>query len=382
MRPCILHVSADYPDAFQSAKTPVVRQLVEALSDCSRNIVLSINRVSRPDQEAVVCINDTFAIRYFSPPFGIFQSFFLNRLGDQIIKLLTLAGIAPDVVIGHKFTIESCLAWKISRHFKIRYVAAFMGNSDRKIFRLKPHYHRHYRRIAHGASAVVFPTFWCRDFFERRLHLKSRNTAGGVNIRVIPYISTELIRPVRSTPKNRRHFIVVCRLDVWRIKNLHRLIKAIASLRHESHDWKLDIVGAGSNKTISAIGQLIAKHGVADGVRLLGGMERNQIDTLLPNYSALVMPSYPESFGLVYLESLAQGVPIMTARHSGFDGFFANDFPGVVVQHDNVDAIKLGLQKLAQDGDIFRDIIARSSDEFHCFDRRSIVDNYRAALGV
>lgn len=35
-----------------------------------------------------------------------------------------------------------------------------------------------------------------------------------------------------------------------------------------------------------------------------------------------VMPSKPETFGLVYVEALSQGLPILYAKGEGFDGYF------------------------------------------------------------
>lgn len=381
MKRCVLHVSGDYPDRFQPEKTPVVQRLVDDLSVHCRNVIISINRVSTPAQEAIRRDGDLFSICYFSPPLGLFQAFFLDRLSKRIISLLDEHGINPDVAIGHKFTIESYVVWRVAKHLHIPYVAAFMGNSDRKIYRLKPHYWRRYRQIAREASGVVFPTMWCRDYFSlNKLVDQSVSVERGVH--VIPYISAEYLRPVSSQPVNVKHFVVVCRLDVWRIKNLHRLIEAIAVLRRESADWQLDIVGAGSLKAEAAVRGLITQSGAGAGVRMLGGKKREEIDALLPAYSAMVMPSYPESFGLVYLEALAQGVPVMTAKNSGFDGFFPEAFPGVVVPHDSIPAIVNGLRLLAENAADYRAIIAGANEEFAKFDRRVIVEQYRSLLGV
>lgn len=379
MNRCVLHVSGDYPDQFQAEKTPVIQRLVGELSGYCRNVVISINRVGTPDKESIKQDGDVFSVRYFSPPLGLFQTFFLDRLTRRIVALLDEHGVSPDIAIGHKFTIESYIVWRLAKNFRIPYVAAFMGNSDRKIYRLKPHYRRCYRQIAREASGLVFPTPWCRDYFsEKRLVDDAHAVERGVH--VIPYISADYLRPISSRPVNVKHFVVVCRLDVWRIKNLHRLIEAIATLRRESSDWQLDIVGSGSVKAEAAVRCLISKHGADDGVRMLGGKRREEIDGLLPAYSAMVMPSYPESFGLVYLEALAQGVPVMTAKNSGFDGFFPDAFPGVVVPHDSIPEIVKGLRLLAEKAADYRAVIAGANDELAKFDRRVIVERYRSLL--
>lgn len=374
MSRCILHLSADYPDTWSPNKTPVIQRLVQALSSSSRNVVISLNRSGDPRKVGWEWQGDVLAFRYFSPSMGMLQSFFLKRLARSLESALAEAGIRPDIIIGHKFTIESCLAWYLSARLGVPFVAAFMGNTDRKIYRLKPHYRPFFRHVAQAASALVFPTPWCQDYFLSRLGVTEKKA------HLLPYISTEFFRPIASTPVSPAHFVAICRLDVWRIKNLHRLLAAMAQLCRTEGDWRLDIIGAGSPAAESHLRDLVAKYRLAGVVSLLGGMGREQIDALLPRYGAMVLPSYPESFGLVYLEALAQGVPIMTARDSGFDGFFPEGFPGVAVPHDSIGAIAAGLVRLAEENTRFRDVIGGITG--HLFDRGHIVGEYKKILGV
>lgn len=378
MSRCILHISADYPDAWLPNKTPVIQRLVQDLSASSRNVVISLNRCGDLRQAGWERREDVFSFRYFSPPMGVFQSFFLKHLARSLQSVLAEAGIRPDIIIGHKFTIESCLAWHLSVRLGVPFVAAFMGNTDQKIYRAKPHYRPFFRRVAQAASALIFPTPWCRDYFLSRLAVAKSKS------HLIPYISMDSFLPVASTPVSPKHFVAICRLDVWRIKNLHRLLAAMAQLCRTGDGWRLDIIGAGSQAAEAHLRGLIGKHQLEGVVSLLGGMGREQIDALLPRYGAMVLPSFPESFGLVYLEALAQGVPIMTARNSGFDGFFPENFPGVVVPHESVDAIAAGLTRLAEENARFRAVIqAMALDRVGgLFDRELIVGEYKKILGV
>lgn len=378
---CILHVCVEYPDAFQSNKPLVIARLVEGLSAYALNIVVSLNRVNNPLDEEVRNEGNHWAIRYFSPPLGIMQSFYLDRLARRLVRLMADAGIRPTIMIGHKFTIESYICWRLWQRLKVPYVAGFMGNTDCKIFRAKPHYRRKYRNIAQQAKTLIFPAPWCERFFGERL----LRPAGVSEARqhLIPYISGESIYPTESKPSNTRRFITICRrLEYWRLKNLHRLIEAIAVARKSGGDWSLDIIGPGSASTEKKLKGFIMSHGVGEHIRLLGGMSREQIDSLLPDYCAMVMPSYPESFGLVYLEALRKGVPIMIAKGAGIDGFFPEHFPGVVVAHNRLEEIVQGLLTLSQQSDKFRRQIQSMTPEFRQFDRDAIISEYVHLLGL
>ena len=377
-QPCVLHICGDYPDAFRPNKTPVVMRLVEGLSVYARNIVISINRVNNPMDEAVRKEGNIWAIQYFAPALGFMQSTFLDRLARRLAGLLEEAELSPDMAIGHKFTIEGYLCWKLWHRLDIPYIACFMGNTDSKIFRVKPHYRKIFRNVAQEAKALVFPTPWCSRLFTKDLLQPAGIPENRAHL--IPYISVETLSPIRSSPVNARRFVTICRLDIWRLKNLHRLIKAIAILNQSDGDWSLDIIGPGSPAAQTKLTDLISSHALDQKVHLLGERSREQINSLLPGYCAMVMPSYPESFGLVYLEALERGVPIMTARGAGMDGFFPDQFPGVVVAHDQLEDIAQGLRTLSEKSKDFRERIQTIASEFRQFDRQSIISNYARLL--
>lgn len=371
---CVIHICADYPDCFRPRNTPVIARLVKGLRERGRQIVISISRVNRPGEEAVVIDGDDWAIRYFAPPLGIMHHLFLKRLANGILSLLAGRGVRADLFIGHKLTVESVVCMKLAKALQVPYVAAFMGNTDRKIFRAKPMMRRVFKEAAERASSLVFPTPWTQRYFERRLLRRAADTP--TKCHLIPYISDESGAPTTGSAGNSAQFVSIFRLDAWRLKNVERVIAALSRLRAGGKAWSLDIIGGGSARAVKGIEGVIRRHDASSFVRLLGEMNRDEIDKLLPEYCAMVLPSFPESFGLVYLEALRAGVPIMTARNAGLDGYFENAFPGVVVPHDSVSEIMTGLTTLSRDADLLRERIAQNRDNFEIFECHSIVKSY------
>ncbi len=64
-------------------------------------------------------------------------------------------------------------------------------------------------------------------------------------------------------------------------------------------------------------------------VRCIGHVAPADMGRTMERYGAMVLPSFPESFGLVYLEALAAGIPVMSSRGYALDGFFSAGWPGV-----------------------------------------------------
>jgi glycosyltransferase involved in cell wall biosynthesis len=232
--------------------------------------------------------------------------------------------------------------------------------------------------VANQASALVFPTPWTQRYFEIALHLGAGDCRFGRHL--IPYISGECVVPRMTSAPDHARFVSIFRLDAWRLKNVERVITALAKLREGGEAGTLDIIGGGSPKAVKAIERVIARHRASHYVRLLGEKNRTEIDCLLPEYCAMVLPSFPESFGLVYLEALTAGVPVMTARNAGFDGYFESAFPGVIVAHDNVTEIMEGLQTLSRDAGLLRKRIVQEEGSFGIFERDRIVRSYEKLI--
>ena len=53
------------------------------------------------------------------------------------------------------------------------------------------------------------------------------------------------------------------------------------------------------------------------------------------------MPSFPETFGLVYVEAMSQGLPIIYTKGQGIDGYFEDGKVGYPVNtKDSNDIVK------------------------------------------
>ncbi len=89
-------------------------------------------------------------------------------------------------------------------------------------------------------------------------------------------------------------------------KNLRRLVEAFGRLRAEGLEHRLVLAGADTGE-----GDALRD---APGVELTGYLGDADLDALLRGADALVHPSLYEGFGLVLVEAMARGVPVLAAR--------------------------------------------------------------------
>ncbi|MFW6015829.1 MAG: glycosyltransferase, partial [bacterium] len=68
-------------------------------------------------------------------------------------------------------------------------------------------------------------------------------------------------------------------------------------------------------------------------------MSKKDLMNMYRSADIFIMPSYNETFGLVYLEAMSQGLPIIYTINDGVDGYFRKGEVGYSVNPDNIDDI-------------------------------------------
>ncbi|MBA3328126.1 MAG: glycosyltransferase family 4 protein [Solirubrobacterales bacterium] len=122
-------------------------------------------------------------------------------------------------------------------------------------------------------------------------------------IRVIPN-APSLMDGDAPLPDDRPYLLAIG--DLRPKKNLRRLAEAYARLRAEGLEHRLVLAGADAGE-----GGALRD---APGVQVTGYLRDAELDALLRGADALVHPSLYEGFGLVLVEAMARGVPVLAAR--------------------------------------------------------------------
>ncbi|WOE28756.1 glycosyltransferase [Acinetobacter towneri] len=125
-------------------------------------------------------------------------------------------------------------------------------------------------------------------------------------------------------------------------KNLNQVFKACLSLHDSRKDFKLEFVGGSLNniKTLCGI------NSIPDWVSITEKI--NNKEDLLLKYresNILLVPSFLETLGMVYLEAISQGCFVIHSKNQGIDYLF-NDGFSYAVDPTNTQEISCLLDKL------------------------------------
>jgi glycogen(starch) synthase len=129
-------------------------------------------------------------------------------------------------------------------------------------------------------------------------------------------------------------------------KGAHVLIGALPKIRAQYHDAKIIIVGGGNKDHLIRQAHDL---GITQHVYFTGFIPD---DTLLRLYKVIdvaVYPSLYEPFGIVALEAMAAGVPVVVADAGGLREIVEHDVTGTVTWSGNNDSLAWGITRVLKD---------------------------------
>lgn len=172
-------------------------------------------------------------------------------------------------------------------------------------FLLEPYKRILLRRVLHRALVVVVPTDDYREIIGRRYAIAAER------IVVIPNGTSHRVAGSAKSLSGRRDkvkLLFVGRLSVQ--KNLPLLLDATAAYIRKHGDAELRIVGDGEER--SAVRSRIQQLGLGNSVTMLGPVRGDELEFIYASSDIFIMTSINESFGIVFIEAMAKGLPIVS----------------------------------------------------------------------
>jgi glycosyltransferase involved in cell wall biosynthesis len=204
------------------------------------------------------------------------------------------------------------------------------------------------RRLALRSAAAVWPV---SRWTAARVHALGVRKA---RLSIVPNTVDELrFRPGERSPELLRLYgiapgekvvLTVARLDAEEAyKGCDRVIEALPSL-----DGRVRYVIAGSGNDAARLQALATQLGVADRVTFAGFVPDAELPAHYRLADVFAMPSRGEGFGIVFLEAMASGVPVLGGNCDGTVDALAEGALGRLVDPGDVGAISEALGQLVR----------------------------------
>ncbi len=159
--------------------------------------------------------------------------------------------------------------------------------------------------------------------------------------------------PKTKSPLTSEHLISVGRLSPE--KGYLDLLKIYLDLKNKKCKWHLDIVGDGSERR--KLEKFIKDNNLEADVTLHGFKNSKEIEKLMHKASIYVMTSYTESFGIVLLEAMSNGLPCIAFDSAeGAKEVITSGRDGYLIKHRNFNAMEKKILDLTKDINIRKEL--------------------------
>jgi glycosyltransferase involved in cell wall biosynthesis len=128
-------------------------------------------------------------------------------------------------------------------------------------------------------------------------------------------------------------------------KNLMRLLGAVASIRADRRPML--VLPGYATAHEDELRARVAELGIADDVRLLGWIEKDELEGLYATADCFVFPSLLEGFGLPVLEAMSRGVPVACSDRGSL-AEVAGD-AAILFDPESVPAIASAIERVLSD---------------------------------
>ena len=230
-----------------------------------------------------------------------------------------------DIIHAHFTLPDGEAALKISKYFKVPLVTTIQATDlDITIHRNKQS-EKKVREVLKNAQAVITPTPRLQLQLERVFDISSSAIGYGVDIEST--ISNTSSHPLL---KNNNEIVIVSVSRLLKTKGIEYNIEAINLLKEKFGNIRYLIVGDGPEK--ERLEKIVKQKELEDIVIFTGKQSKKRTMEFIATSNIFSLPSWQETFGLVYLEAMINEKPVIGCEGQGFDGIITHNKNGFLAK--------------------------------------------------
>jgi glycosyltransferase involved in cell wall biosynthesis len=129
-------------------------------------------------------------------------------------------------------------------------------------------------------------------------------------------------------------------------KGIDTVLYALPTVRMFAPEVRYTVVGDGVDRP--RLERLATSLGVAPIVEFAGKVSEERLHQELGGADLFVLPSRKEGFGIVYLEAMAYGLPVIAGAHGGAPEVVAAGETGYLIEHGDVAALATAITSVVR----------------------------------
>jgi glycosyltransferase involved in cell wall biosynthesis len=281
----------------------------------------------------------------------------LSKIKGTLNILRILKEIKPDVAIGFYFPV--CL---LSLGLKIPTIQSEHTNYFRKGLSLGFNFRRFYINRLATRTTVLTQTDY--DFIKKKMS----------NVVIMP---NPISIPDYTYNSNDREKIILAvgRMNSWQVKGIDRLLHVWSLIAHKYPDWKLRIVGSGSEENFSYLKSLAEEKNTTNSVIWAGYIK--DMEAEYKTASIYTLTSRNEGFPMGLSEAMSYGCACVSFDiHTGPSVIINDGEDGYLIADGNTEAMAETIGKLIEDQELRETLGKRAMENMKRFSTEKIVDKW------
>lgn len=236
----------------------------------------------------------------------------------------------PDIIHAH-FTENGCMAVTLAEKEKIPLVIT-EHSSDMAREKISNQLIKYARKGYSAAEIVIAVSSYLACSIEKKT---------GICCKIVPnIISSDIFVQNEKKKKKKKKgcfgFVMTGNLIDGKCPQL--LLEAFACLYKKYPDICLGFIGSGKKK--KELETYVKRMGLEKAVRFYGVLSRTEIAKVYQEYDCFVLPSELETFGVVYIEAMAAGLPVIATRCGGPEDFVTDETGYLIAVNQKQELIK------------------------------------------
>lgn len=331
-------IFSEFPDINKPTYYSFIKTRVLALKDLCEVVIVKVNITDGSYNEKVSTIQeDGYQIKMINirkvkvPKIRVpLYDFLIKNQLDRLVK-----EINPDIIHVHFTSYYSWIVNKIAKKLNIPYCI-----TEHATFFEDKINHKYYgprmKMALHEANTVISVSNPLRKIMEKYIHRE---------IIVKPNIIDVDKFTLKENTKGKRdditRIVSVGSLNRNDKKGYEILIESLKLLKDQTDKFHVQIIGDGENK--EKLEGLIHEYGLEKNVSLLGSISNELLQEYYHQADFYVSSSRKETFGVVLLEALSCGLPVVSTISGGPEDF-VNEHVGILVDKESSKSLYKGLE--------------------------------------
>jgi teichuronic acid biosynthesis glycosyltransferase TuaC len=275
---------------------------------------------------------DVFHPRFISFPKGLFLSFsgMLMYYGMRSLVNCIVTEFPFDIIHAHNVIPEGLAGLYLKSVYGKPLVVTARGTDIDIVSKQSTSCYKAMRRVFESSAAIVTPSPRLTKAVYKTFSVKARTICNGLDLNETYTVNREFELHCSLAG----HVIILSASELTQSKGIDLNIYAIKDLLDQGRNIRYIVIGDGPYR--KSLEDIVNKFGIKEYVVFTGKLEHHDVMGYMAACDIFSMPSWQETFGLVYLEAMAHGKPVIGCLGQGMDTIITENHVGLLAKPKDV----------------------------------------------